>query len=56
MAATSFSTSSSLVPMLRKVICLRLVLKILRKNDVEDAEEDNMAEVVVEDFEISTLS
>ena len=49
MAATSFSTSSSLVPMLRKVIWLRLVLKILRNNGVEDAGEDNMAEVVVED-------
>ena len=42
--------------MLREAICLRLWLKILRKNHVEDAEEDNMAEVVVEDFEISTLS
>ena len=37
---------------LRKVIWLRLRLKILRNNGVEDADEGNM----VEDFEISTLS
>ena len=51
MAATSFSTSSSLVPMLRKIIWLRLMLKILRKNGVEGAEEGNMVEVEVEDTE-----
>ena len=42
--------------MLGKVIWLRLMLKILRNNGVKDADEGNMAEVVVEDFEISTLS
>ena len=37
--------------MLGKIIWLRLMLKILRKNGVEDDEKDNMVEVVVEDTE-----